>query len=65
MQMPFLVCDYCSEIIDHEMLETGKDDTVPQVEIMWGNGLRPSIWQQFTERLGSVQNTKKYKSTIL
>ena len=22
------------------------------MEIMWGNGLRPSIWQQFTQRFG-------------
>jgi len=26
------------------------EDKSHQVEIMWGNGLRPSIWQQFTER---------------
>lgn len=27
-----------------------KDDKGHNVEIMWGNGLRPAIWKQFTER---------------
>jgi len=28
------------------------EDRSHNVEIMWGNGLRPSIWQQFTQRFG-------------
>ena len=28
------------------------EDRSHNVEIMWGNGLRPSIWQQFQERFG-------------
>jgi len=28
------------------------EDRSHGVEIMWGNGLRPGIWQQFTERFG-------------
>ena len=28
------------------------EDRSHSVEIMWGNGLRPSIWQQFQERFG-------------
>jgi len=28
------------------------EDRSHNVEIMWGNGLRPSIWQQFTDRFG-------------
>ena len=28
------------------------EDRSHGVEIMWGNGLRPSIWQQFTHRFG-------------
>jgi solute carrier family 27 fatty acid transporter 1/4 len=26
------------------------EDGIHGVEVMWGNGLRPGIWQQFTER---------------
>ena len=28
------------------------EDRSHSVEIMWGNGLRPSIWQQFQDRFG-------------
>ena len=28
------------------------EDRSHNVEIMWGNGLRPSIWQQFQDRFG-------------
>ena len=28
------------------------EDRSHNVEIMWGNGLRPNIWQQFTDRFG-------------
>jgi len=28
------------------------EDRSHNVEIMWGNGLRPNIWQQFTQRFG-------------
>ena len=37
--------------------ENAKDAS--KVEIMWGNGLRPSIWQQFTERLVSKVMTQE------